>query len=159
MEIGPRNEIRTTPARVSHGASREWTRRINGRLFAFTVVNMEDGEVRLLARVYNYATSEWTAHKWISIGDREVRRIMGAPAVDPTVVASRRGGYAVETITYYHGTCEVWTPVTDPTSTSAGGAYVEHVTCTHRHTDPYAAEKCGRKLGARTAGKRNRVNA
>lgn len=69
--------------------------------------------------------------------------------------SSHRGRYHTETVYYYRGTADLFHPSPDrPGSTS-----VEHVECSHRHTNPEAAEKCGYRLGRREAARRNREDA
>jgi hypothetical protein len=100
-----------------------------------------------------------------------------------TYTASPYPGYATETVTYYRGTCKVYSPVTQAEEDAhgnfctcpseyvhmharpidsdcrsmAGGSHEEHVTCTHRHTDPAKAKACGGRLAARTCREWNRA--
>lgn len=67
----------------------------------------------------------------------------------PQAASASRGTYAIETITYYHGTANVYHPVPERPWSS----YVEPVTCTHRHTRIQDAEKCGDRLGKREAAR------
>lgn len=54
VEMGARSDVHTyNPDRDGNGVSRMWRRTINGKDFAFTVVNMPDGELRLFVRIYN----------------------------------------------------------------------------------------------------------
>ena len=97
-----------------------------------------------------------------------------------TYSAGTVGRAAEETVTYWHGTGTVYTPVTqdqedaagrfcacgsaeahaharvDRTCPSmAGSSWEEYVTCPHRHTDYAKAQTCGRQLAERTARRRN----
>jgi hypothetical protein len=89
-----------------------------------------------------------------------------------------RAYYAAETVTYFHGTCEIYTPVTqdeedaagrhcictdhmrnyqDGCPSMAGGSRIESVECPHRHKDPAAARECGRRMADREVRRRNRA--
>jgi len=46
-------------------------------------------------------------------------------------------------------------PVDSDCPSMAGGSHEEHVTCTHRHTDPDKAKTCGLQLAVRTCRQRN----
>ena len=88
---------------------------------------------------------------------------------------------AEETVTYFHGTCTIYSPITQAAEDAhgkfctcpspdahlharpidsdcpsmAGGWYEEYVTCPHRHTDPEKARRCGLQLARRTCRQRN----
>lgn len=52
--MNARTEVITRqPSRPGNGVSRVWRRTIGANVYAFTVVNMPDGELRLFAQVYN----------------------------------------------------------------------------------------------------------
>lgn len=80
MSIGKSSIIHTSEN--SNGSvTRRWTREINGTPFSFTVVNMPDGELRLIVKYYNGYGEDtevgrevgmkfscaWDQYKWITI--------------------------------------------------------------------------------------------
>jgi hypothetical protein len=54
LSVGTRSEVTSHAAdRPGNGSSRTWSREIAGTLYAFTLVTMPDGEVRVFVQRFN----------------------------------------------------------------------------------------------------------
>jgi hypothetical protein len=70
-----------------------------------------------------------------------------------TATVSNYPYFHEERVSYFHGTCEVYTPVTE--GDMAGGSHVETVTCPHRHQTTEAAKECAQALARKRARELN----
>ncbi len=92
----------------------------------------------------------------------EAERILSAEAqaaVDNPRWSAGRAHYATETVTYFHGTANLYFPITEASSDMYGGSQVDGVICEHKHAEPGAAVECRRRLAQREARRRNSAAA
>lgn len=106
MPIGVRGPVHESePDRPDNGKARRWRRTINGTPYGFTVVNMPDGELRLIVRKYNGygddGTEEgrargmrfgcaWSQVHWITLRPERATREYVVRADDETLTVQAR---------------------------------------------------------------------